>query len=87
LPFDRGLFEILRKVRAAVARENGNVPSYAIFPDETLKAFARLKPDSIEAARRIRGVGEIKAKKYLPMFLSAIAEFAQASTAGIDPRD
>jgi ATP-dependent DNA helicase RecQ len=86
LPFDRGLFETLRKVRAAVARENGNVPSYVIFPDETLKAFARLKPDSIEAARRIRGVGEIKARKYLPMFLSAIAEFAQASTAGIDTR-
>jgi hypothetical protein len=38
-----------------------------------------LKPDSVEAARRIRGVGEVKAKKYLAVFLAAIAEFAQAS--------
>jgi ATP-dependent DNA helicase RecQ len=87
LPFDQGLFETLQKVRAAVARENGNVPSYVIFPDETLKAFARLKPDSIVAARRIRGVGEIKAKKYLPVFLSAIAKFAQAPTSGIDTQE
>jgi ATP-dependent DNA helicase RecQ len=79
LPFDRVLFENLRKIRAGVARENGNVPTYVIFPDETLKALARLKPDSVEAARRIRGVGEVKAKKYLAVFLAAIAEFAQAS--------
>jgi hypothetical protein len=39
------------------------------------------------AARRIRGVGEIKAKKYLPVFLSAIAKFAQAPTAGIDTQE
>ena len=81
LPFDRVLFENLRKIRAAVARENGNVPTYVIFPDETLKAFARLKPDSVEAARRIRGVGEVKATKYLPVFLAAIAKFAQAPAA------
>ena len=44
-----------------------------IFPDETLRAFARLKPKSIEAGRKIRGVGEIKAKRYLPAFIEAIA--------------
>jgi ATP-dependent DNA helicase RecQ len=74
-PFDVPLFEALRRTRAALAQEQGGVPHYVIFPDETLKAFARIKPSSVEAARRIRGVGEIKAQKYLPAFLATIEEF------------
>ena len=79
-PFDRELFEVLRKTRAILAQEQGGVPHYVIFPDETLKAFARLKPGSIESARRIRGVGEVKAIKYMGPFLSAIQEFAIRSS-------
>jgi ATP-dependent DNA helicase RecQ len=78
-PFDRDLFEILRKTRATLAQEQGGVPHYVIFPDETLKAFARLKPASIESARRIRGVGEVKAVKYMVPFLHAIEEFGLRS--------
>lgn len=74
-PFDLELFEALRKTRAALAKEQGGIPHYIIFPDETLKAFARIKPESVEAARRIRGVGEIKAQRYLPAFLTTIKEF------------
>ena len=74
-PFDVPLFEALRKTRAVLAQEQGGVPHYVIFPDETLKAFARIKPASVEAARRIRGVGEIKAQKYVPAFLATIQEF------------
>jgi ATP-dependent DNA helicase RecQ len=74
-PFDRNLFEVLRKTRATVAQEQGGVPHFFIFPDETLKAFARLKPNSIESARRIRGVGEVKATRYMAPFLQAIREF------------
>jgi ATP-dependent DNA helicase RecQ len=73
-PFDHNLFEALRNTRAALAHNEGGVPHYVIFPDETLKAFARLKPGSVEAARKIRGVGEIKAEKYMPAFLQTIAE-------------
>jgi ATP-dependent DNA helicase RecQ len=57
-----------------LARNEGGVPHYVIFPDETLKAFARLKPGSVEEARKIRGVGEIKAEKYMPAFLETIAQ-------------
>ena len=74
-PFDCDLYEALRKTRAALAQEQGGVPHYVIFPDETLKAFARLKPTSIESARRIRGVGEVKAARYAGLFLQAIREF------------
>src|SRR5437763_8830607 len=73
VPVDAALFERLKKVRLELAREHGNVPAYVIFPDETLRAFARLKPKSIEAGRKIRGVGEIKAQRYLPAFIEAIA--------------
>jgi ATP-dependent DNA helicase RecQ len=71
---DIELFEELKKVRLELARENGNLPAYIIFPDETLRAFARLKPRSIDAGRQIRGVGDLKARKYLPAFLEAIAK-------------
>ena len=74
-PFDPDLYEVLRKTRATLAQEQGGVPHYLIFPDETLKAFARLKPSSIESARRIRGVGEVKAARYMETFLRAIQEF------------
>jgi ATP-dependent DNA helicase RecQ len=77
VPFDVPLFEALRRTRAALAQEQGGVPHYVIFPDETLKAFARIKPTSVEAARRIRGVGELKAQKYVPAFLATIEGFAE----------
>jgi ATP-dependent DNA helicase RecQ len=73
VPVDTAVFERLKKVRLDLAREHGNVPAYIIFPDETLRAFARLKPRSVEAGRKIRGVGEIKAQRYLPAFIEAIA--------------
>jgi ATP-dependent DNA helicase RecQ len=72
VPVDAAVYERLKKVRLDLARENGNVPAYMIFPDETLRAFARLKPKSVEAGRKIRGVGEIKAQRYLPAFIEAI---------------
>ena len=73
VPVDAAVYERLKKVRLDLARENGNIPAYMIFPDETLRAFARLKPKSVEAGRKIRGVGEIKAQRYLPAFIEAIA--------------
>jgi ATP-dependent DNA helicase RecQ len=77
MPFDAALFDQLKKIRANLANAQGGLPAYLIFPDETLKAFARLKPESVDAARRIRGVGEIKATKYLPPFLEAIREYGE----------
>jgi ATP-dependent DNA helicase RecQ len=78
VPVDAAVFDRLKAVRLELAREHGNVPAYVIFPDETLRAFARLKPKSIEAGRKIRGVGEIKAQRYLPAFIEAINLSSQA---------
>jgi len=78
-PFDVALFEALRQTRALLAKQEGGVPHYIIFSDETLKAFARIRPQSVEAARRIRGVGELKATKFVPAFLVTIKEFEEQS--------
>jgi ATP-dependent DNA helicase RecQ len=80
LPVDAAILERLKRVRLDLARENGNVPAYIIFPDDTLRAFARLKPASIEAGRKIRGVGEVKARRYLPAFIEAIANASTLSS-------
>lgn len=75
LPVDENLFAALKKKREEVARTVGNVPRYQIFSDETLKAFARLKPSDFATARRIRGVGEYKAERYLNQFLEVINQY------------
>ena len=75
---DAPLLAALRDKRDRLAVEGGNLPRYLIFPDETLRAFARLRPRSLEAGRRIRGVGEFKARQYLPHFIELIQGFETA---------
>src|SRR5205814_6327684 len=52
IPIDTEVYERLKKLRLDLARKEGDIPAYMIFPDETLRAFARLKPNSIEAGRK-----------------------------------
>jgi ATP-dependent DNA helicase RecQ len=58
---DRTLFERLRELRLAVARERG-VPPYVVFHDATLREMARLRPATADALRGIYGVGARKAE-------------------------
>lgn len=74
LPYDTALFDTLRTLRAELARKEG-VPAYRIFPDATLKAFARSKPTTRASAMGVKGVGESKAKHYLEPFLAVIRGF------------
>ncbi|HRH95078.1 MAG TPA: RQC domain-containing protein [Prosthecobacter sp.] len=71
LGFDDALFEKLKRHRTALAESEG-VPSYVIFNNQTLEFMTRLKPKTIEAGLKIRGVGEKKAKEYLPDFIQII---------------
>lgn len=71
LGFDEKLFEKLKKKRADLAARE-SVPTYVIFHNNTLEFFTRLKPKTVEAAMKIRGVGEQKAAKWLPEFLEVI---------------
>lgn len=69
--FDAGLYSRLKDVRERLARKEG-VPQYLIFPNKTLEFFVRLRPQSVEAGMRIKGVGEVKANKYLQAFVDEI---------------
>lgn len=71
LGFDDALFEKLKRHRSTLAESEG-VPPYIIFSNQTLEFMTRLKPKSIEAGLKVRGVGEKKAKEYLPDFIQII---------------
>ncbi len=77
LGFDDELFQRLKKKRNTLAKEAGNVPAYVIFSNATLEFFTRLRPRTMEAGKRIRGVGEVKAERYLEDFLEVIREFEE----------
>jgi ATP-dependent DNA helicase RecQ len=70
---DRDLFERLRALRLAVARERG-VPPYVVFHDATLRELARLRPSSMTALRGVYGVGAKKAEDLGDAVLSVIRE-------------
>ncbi|MFK7909057.1 MAG: RecQ family ATP-dependent DNA helicase [Akkermansiaceae bacterium] len=69
--FDADLYDRLRELRNKIANQEG-VQAYQIFPNKTLEYFTRLRPLSQEAGRRIKGVGDIKADKYLDYFIEEI---------------
>jgi ATP-dependent DNA helicase RecQ len=71
LGFDELLFEKLKKHRAAVARSEG-VYAGKIFTNQSLEFMTRLKPLTMEAGRKVRGVGEAKALAYLEDFIRII---------------
>ncbi|MFV1995539.1 MAG: HRDC domain-containing protein [Verrucomicrobiales bacterium] len=77
LGFDAGLFERLKAKRKQLAQAVGNVPPYVIFSNATLEFFTRLRPTTVEAAMRIRGVGKVKAERYLEDFLEVIREWGE----------
>ncbi len=72
LAFDEALFEKLRQTRQRLAEEAGGVPAYVIFGNQTLEFLTRLRPTTMEAGLRIRGIGEVKAERYLEPFLEVI---------------
>ena len=68
---DPALFDVLRGIRARIARERG-VPPYVIFHDTTLKHLAERRPTTIDDLHEIYGVGAKKAADFGDAFLDAI---------------
>jgi ATP-dependent DNA helicase RecQ len=71
LGFDETLYGKLRDLRVTLAGRD-NVPPYVVFNNQTLEFLTRLRPATMAAALRIRGIGEKKAEKYLEPFLEVI---------------
>ena len=76
LEYDRGLFELLRDVRRALAKERG-VPPYVVFGDASLVQMAYFAPQSRESFARITGVGATKLEEYGEVFVKHIREYAE----------
>jgi len=74
---DAPLFDALRAMRAALAREQG-VPAYVIFHDATLRAITAQRPQSIDALGQISGVGLSKMQRYGNDVLSVVRQVEAA---------
>ena len=76
-PYDRQLFEELRKWRRSEAEERG-VPPYVIFSDKTLRELARVQPSTLTALRGIYGIGDAKLEAFGSAVVERIREFASS---------
>jgi ATP-dependent DNA helicase RecQ len=70
---EKDLFERLRGVRTAIAREQ-EIPPYMVFNDATLREMARVRPTSERQMLAIKGVGQAKLDAFGRQFLEAIGE-------------
>ena len=68
------LFDVLRKLRLMIAREEG-MPPYIIFNDKTLVDMSAKVPRDRESMLNVSGVGVAKYEKYGSRFIDAINEF------------
>ena len=70
------LFEALRQLRLAVARER-NLKPYMVFSDATLRSMCEVRPTTMEEFLTVSGVGAKKAALYGDTFLACIRECGQ----------
>jgi len=75
-----GLFEVLKSLRKDLA-EKEKVPPYIIFADSALNEMCKYLPTDEEQLSKIKGVGEIKLKKYGEKFINAIKDYTGVSNA------
>ena len=68
---DADLFDVLKLLRASLAKEAG-IPAYVVFSNATLTDMAKKKPKTMSEFRKVSGVGEIKAAWYGAAFLKEI---------------
>ena len=69
--FDKGLMQILIKLRKDVAKVN-EVPPYAVFQENSLEEMCLKYPITSRELSNINGVGEGKAKRYGRKFIEKI---------------
>ncbi|MDJ0598479.1 MAG: DNA helicase RecQ [Crocosphaera sp.] len=70
------LLDKLRQLRKHLADQNRIAP-YVVFADSSLRLMAQIKPQTIDAFKKISGVTAYKAQQYGDSFVSVIREFCQ----------
>lgn len=68
------LLRLLKKVRLDEARRLG-MPPYLIFSDASLHDMVRLKPRNLRDFSLVSGAGEVKTRRFGPLFVDAITRF------------
>jgi ATP-dependent DNA helicase RecQ len=76
LPYEKGLFEELKKLRTEFARRE-NVPPYVVFSDASLIEMATYLPQTSSDMLKISGVGDVKMDRYGLDFLRAVKEYCR----------
>lgn len=71
---DKELYSHLQELRRAIAEEH-NIPVYRVLHTETMRSLATLKPTTMEAASRLKGVGPFTARNYLRFFVEVIRDY------------
>ena len=66
-------FCALRKARKRIAEEEG-VPAFAVFTDKQMAGLAENEAFSVEAMRKVEGIGAGKAERYGPAIQRMLAE-------------
>ena len=72
-PLDPALYARLKELRNNLSREH-RLPPYGVFSNKTLEALARIRPTTVEAAMTVKGVGAVKAERFLAPFLDLFRE-------------
>ena len=72
------LFQKLRELRLAIAREIGK-PPYIVFSDKSLRDMARIRPTTRAQMLGVSGVGEVKMQRYGERFLDVIRAVSERS--------
>ncbi|HVR38607.1 MAG TPA: DNA helicase RecQ [Thermoanaerobaculia bacterium] len=78
-PYDRDVFEALRKWRREEAETRG-VPPYVIFSDRTLRELARIRPTTLYELRGIYGIGDVKLEAFGSAVIARIRAHLQVSS-------
>jgi ATP-dependent DNA helicase RecQ len=77
------LFRHLRNLRKQVA-DDQMVPPYVVFPDSSLRAMARYRPQSEALFLRMPGVGSYKLEAYFAIFSAEIRAYCEAHDLSMD---
>ncbi len=81
---DQSLFQVLRGVRSALAKERQVTGAYLIFADSVLREMARVRPSTPARLWQISGVGDVKLREFGQQFLDAIKEHCQKQGLALD---
>lgn len=73
---DKALFEHLSELRRDLAAEY-RMPVFRVLSTETLRAMATVKPTTLEAASRLKGVGPWAKQHVLRAFVELICDYEQ----------